>query len=97
MSPLNIAYIMRKELTPERTQEILFTLAAAFRFAELRESEIEKAADMKWRDYEDAVQSATAERINADYIITRNTKDFQDSKVKALTPEEYFSDVFTVE
>lgn len=49
---------------------------------------------MKWRDYEDAVQSVTAERINADYIITRNTKDFQDSKVRELTPEEYFMNVF---
>ena len=47
MSPLNIAYIMRKELTPERTQEILFALAATFRFAELRESDIEEAANMK--------------------------------------------------
>lgn len=46
---------------------------------------------MKWRGYEDAVQSITAERIKADYIITRNTKDFRDSKVRALTPEEFFN------
>ena len=96
MSPLNIAYIMRKELTPERNQEILFTLAATFRFAELRESDIEEAANMKWHDYEDAVQSVTAKRINADYIITRNAKDFQYSKVKAITPEEYFANIFTL-
>ena len=95
MSPLNIAYIMRKELTPERTQEIFFTLAMTFRFADLKFSDIDTAANMKWHDYEDAVQSATAERINADYIITRNAKDFQNSKVKALTPEEYFANVFT--
>ena len=52
------------------------------------------AAKMNWKDFEDAIQSATAEKINAAYIITRNTKDFQDSSVKALTPEEFFMNVF---
>ena len=37
---------------------------------------------------EDAVQSATAESIHADYIITRNLKDFAQSKVMAFTPTE---------
>lgn len=96
MSLINISYIMRKELTPDRMQEIFMALALAFRFADLKFSDVEEAANMKWHDYEDAVQSVTAERINADYIITRNAKDYQNSKVKALTPEEYFADVFTV-
>ena len=95
MSLINISYIMRKELTPDRMQEIFMALALAFKFADLEFSDIEEAANMKWHDYEDAVQSVTAERINADYIITRNAKDYQNSRVKALTPEEYFADVFT--
>ena len=74
MSLANIAYIMRKELTPERMQEIFMTLVMTFRFTDLSFSDLEKASDMKWRDFEDAVQSATAARINADYIITRNAK-----------------------
>ena len=97
MSLVNIAYVMRKELTPDRMSEIFMALVLAFKFVDLGLSDLEKAADMKWQDFEDAVQSATASRINADYIITRNTKDFQDSRVKALTPEEYFSEVFSVE
>lgn len=43
---------------------------------------------MKWKDFEDAVQSATAESIHADYIITRNLKDFTQSRVMAFTPTE---------
>ena len=38
--------------------------------------------------FEDAVQSATAESVHADYIITRNLKDFTQSKVMAFTPTE---------
>ncbi len=54
-----------------------------------------EAVNMKWRDFEDAVQSAAASRIHADYIITRNTKDFQDSPIPAITPEEYFANIFS--
>ena len=46
---------------------------------------------MQWKDFEDAVQSATAERLHVDYIITRNVRDFNKSKVLALTPSELLS------
>ena len=35
-------------------------------------------------NFEDAVQSAIAERIHADCIITRNVKDFKESRVIAF-------------
>ena len=94
ISPLNIAYVMRKELTPERMQEMFMNLAFTFRFVDLKLSDLEKAANMKWPDFEDAVQTATASRINADYIITRNTKDFQNSPLPVITPEEYLANIF---
>lgn len=90
----NIVYVMRKTLTPERRKYLLGALSSLFRFEDFTPDILKAAADMKWHDYEDAVQSVTAERINADYIITRNAKDFQNSKIKTLTPEEYFADVF---
>ena len=38
--------------------------------------------------FEFAVQSATAESVHADYIMTRNLKDFTKSKVMAFTPTD---------
>ena len=35
-----------------------------------------------------ALQSVAAGRIHADYIVTRNVKDFNGSKVMAVKPEE---------
>lgn len=37
-------------------------------------------------DCEDAVQAATAAKIGADYIATRNERDFRRSPVKARSP-----------
>ena len=51
-------------------------------------SDIQQAGRMRWNDYEDAIQSATAQRIHADFIITRNIKDFAKSKILAFTPAE---------
>lgn len=90
----NIVYIMRKTLTPESRSYLLGALSSLLRFEELTFDDLKAAARMKWQDFEDAVQSFTASRINADYIITRNTKDFEESKVKAITPEEYFLEIF---
>lgn len=42
-----------------------------------------------WRDFEDALMAATARRGEADYIITRNIKDFISSPVPVLTPVEF--------
>lgn len=42
-----------------------------------------------FKDIEDCVISECALSADADYIITRNVKDFSESKVKAITPEEF--------
>jgi predicted nucleic acid-binding protein len=39
-------------------------------------------------DFEDAVIETSAVEKNADYIITRDIKDFGKSSVRAITPEE---------
>ncbi len=84
----NIMYILRKELDSEKTKEILDNLSLIFSIADLKADDLKKAADMEFKDYEDAVQSACAARIKANYIITRNIGDFTMSKVAAIKPIE---------
>lgn len=59
-----------------------------FEFADFNVSDLSRAAELNWNDFEDAVQSVTAERVHADYIITRNVRDFAKSRVIAFTPSE---------
>lgn len=86
----NIVYIMRKELDAEKIREILDSLSLIFSIADLKNDDLKKAACMDFKDYEDAVQSTYAARIKANYIITRNIKDFTSSKVVAIKPSELF-------
>ena len=84
----NIMYILRKELDADKTREILDSLMLIFSVADLKADDLKKAADMRFMDYEDAIQSACATRIKANYIVTRNIKDFSESKVTAIKPAE---------
>ena len=84
----NLVNIMRKKLDPKKIADIISLLRMIFVFTDLGVSDINLASGMKWNDFENAVQSATAYRVHADYIVTRNTGDFADSRVPAFTPNE---------
>lgn len=86
----NIVYIMRKELDGERIKEILTTLTSLFTVVDLRETDLMKAADLEFSDYEDALQAVCAARTKANYIVIRNIKDFRNSTVPAIKPSELF-------
>ena len=88
LSVPNIVYILRKELTPENTQEIINRIFLIFQVTDLKANDLKKAASMKSNDYEDSIQMICANRIKADFIITRNIKDFNLSKVPAIKPSE---------
>lgn len=88
LSVPNIVYILRKELDPDKTKEIIDRLLLIFDVAELKAEDLRKAAEMKTADYEDAIQMCCADRINADFIVTRNIRDFVSSPVPAVKPSE---------
>ncbi|MCH3988347.1 MAG: PIN domain-containing protein [Lachnospiraceae bacterium] len=91
----NLIYIMRKQLDAKGIHDVLNKMQMIFHIAALSEAELKQASEMEWKDFEDAIQCATAERIGADFIITRNVKDFlQSRKVSALTPAEFLERYF---
>ena len=87
----NLVYIMRKELDAKKIEEVIARLRMIFEFTELSVTDILIASKMEWEDYEDAIQTVTAQRIHANHIITRNVKDFVDSTITALSPKEFLS------
>ena len=89
----SIVDIMQKEMDPQKIEEVLSMLSMIFEFTDLCVSDIQQAARIQWNDYEDAIQSATAQRIHADFIITRNIKDFAKSKILAFTPTELLTSI----
>ena len=51
-------------------------------------TDIYNSYDAKWKDFEDVVQYYSAKRTCTDYVVTRNSKDFEESDIKVISAEE---------
>ena len=86
----DLYYIVRRSThSTEQTHSIISTLTLLFGLVDTYAEDCINALHNGMIDFEDAVMSETAYRIDADYIITRNTKDYKKSKVPAITPAEF--------
>jgi predicted nucleic acid-binding protein len=82
----DVMYILRKHIEPDHVRDALLTLISIVDIADVIRSDIRGAFSSSIRDFEDAVQVMCARRIGADYIVTRNMKDFEHSPVQAILP-----------
>lgn len=83
-------YICRRNRIPEK--EACRIVAGLLHYASvgaLDEKAILRGLGFGFLDTEDAFVAAIAENLHADYIVTRNAKDFKGSPVPPISPEEY--------
>lgn len=88
----DIYYIVRKHLhDTENAKQVINKLLVLANVLDVGASDCVEALESLISDYEDAVVEAVAKRHKLDYIITRNEKDYVNSRVKVLTPNEFVS------
>jgi hypothetical protein len=92
-----LSYFLNKaDKDTARVRPTLLNILDIFSVIPIADNVLREALISPIADYEDAVLeiSALAERL--DFIITRNLSDFTDSRVPALTPEEFLDMMRTV-
>ena len=72
-------------------------LRQCVRIYRVGEPEIDATLDSTWLDLEDACLYYSAQSLKADYLITRNQKDFALSSIKTLSAAEFFEYLEEVE
>lgn len=83
-------YILRKEFTQVERREMLFDLFTLLEIVSVNDEKIFSALfKFEFQDFEDCVQDECAAEVGADFIVTRNVKDFEGGKVPAVTPEDF--------
>ncbi|TXD49492.1 MULTISPECIES: type II toxin-antitoxin system VapC family toxin [unclassified Polaribacter] len=83
----NIYYIVRRYLGHTKTLEVLETLAEMTEITGTTKKEIVQALKNNFKDFEDSIQYSSALTIkDLDAIITRNIKDYKNSKIAVMTP-----------
>lgn len=85
----NMYYILRKEYSDKNRRVIIGEYSKILNVVSMNEDVINAALNNNnITDFEDAIRYACAESVGADYIVTRNVKDYGRSSIKAITPEE---------
>ena len=86
----DIYYIVHKyEKDDLKVRAHIANLLEVVSVAGIDESCVRNALNSSWKDFEDAVQNEAAVQINADYLVTRNTKDFTMTFVPVMTPADF--------
>lgn len=73
----------------EDIQDALLTLYETVKPVSLTEANLQHAARLKWKDYEDCLIALAAEDACADYLITRDKNGFARSMTPVLSPAEW--------
>jgi predicted nucleic acid-binding protein len=92
VSPLtfsNLFYILRKIGDRKEAIKSLQKLKLLVKILSVSEKAVERALASNFRDFEDAIQYYTAIENGIHYLITRNTKDYQQDQIAVLTPQEF--------
>lgn len=91
-SATNIYYLVRKYLhSTEQAKSVMTKLYELFYILDVTSNDCQDALVSGVNDYEDAVVSCCAFRNHIDYIVTRNIKDYRESKVRAILPEQFIN------
>jgi len=91
VSITNIYYIVRRVESRLTAMKCLRQLRRVFTIGTCDEAVIDRALQSNLKDFEDAVQLATAEYSEALCLITRNPAHFANDSIPVLTPSEFLS------
>lgn len=87
MAPL--AYLIERQVSANSGRDFIRSILDWADVAKTGKPDALAALDLPMRDFEDALQVAAAMACGAQFIITRNERDFKTSPVPALHPEDF--------
>ena len=86
----DIFYILRKYLSDPKDRELAIrNILQLVNIVGITKKDIIKSFELQYTDFEDALQTQCAKKLKADYIITRNEKDFKSLTVKVVSAEQF--------
>lgn len=93
VSPMTYAtasFLLRKH-GPEEVRRLLNNFRLLSRVTTANERTVDESLVSQFADFEDALQYYSALTAKAEAIITRNKKDFANSKIPVMTAGEYLA------
>jgi hypothetical protein len=90
-SVTTLFYVISRICNRETAVQAVTSMLESFTVAKVDDTVIREALSLGWKDFEDAVQMASAGAGDIDYLITRNIKDFQSGPVPVIQPAAFLA------
>lgn len=96
VTPVNIFYIARKLKGQDLARQSVAELLAMLNISPVNQSVLRDALDLEFKDFEDAVQHASASATQLEGIITRNIEDYKTAAIPVYSPTEFRAEFKTI-
>jgi predicted nucleic acid-binding protein len=84
-------YLIQKGRSASDARAMITNLLQLLKILPVDQGTIEQALNLDYRDFEDAVQMISAVQNKMDYLVTRNTKDYQPALLPVVQPVDFLS------
>ncbi len=91
-----VYYLLARFENGEAVKEKIRKFKVIAETSDLTDKIVDKGLVSKFSDFEDSLQYYCALTMNCNIIITRNGKDFKESELPVLTPDEYLYSLKTI-
>ena len=81
-------YLISKDQSAPAARIMLTALLQLLSVAPVSQATIEQALNLPYNDFEDAVQMMSAVQVDAQYLVTRNIKDYKPGLLPVIQPAE---------
>lgn len=81
-------YLVQKSSSAQEARAAITRLMQFLAVAPVDGNTVDQALHLPYSDFEDAVQMAAALQARADYLVSRNLKDYQPELVPVVAPAE---------
>lgn len=88
-SVTTLFYLIKKDRGVSEAKSAITNLIQIVKILPVDQGTIEQALNLDYGDFEDAVQMMVAVQSKMDYLITRNTKDYQPALLPVIKPAEF--------
>ncbi len=90
----DLYYLMRRELDSKTAHELLEDTLEWVSVCSIDESDIHSALQARWKDFEDSLVHVCAQKIKADYLVTRDAEGFEKSLIPNGSASSFMDYVF---
>ncbi len=90
-----VYYLLSRAEDKKLVKEKLRKFKVIAETSDLTDKIVDKGLSSNFSDFEDSLQYYCAIKMDCKILITRNSKDFKESEIPVLTPDEYLNSLRT--